>query len=182
MAISVIWRRLDTPGLDACRFQHDATGFRIDGTAVFKQAGAARLSYQLSGNTAWVTTHGRVQGFVGDQLVDVTIERAADGTWRMNQQIVPGLERCLHLDFGFTPATNFPQLRHAALRIGESAEVIAAWIEPPGRELVVLPQRYERRGERSYWYESPTANYAALLELTPDGIIRDYPDLWTLED
>jgi hypothetical protein len=45
-----------------------------------------------------------------------------------------------------------------------------------------LPQRYERRGEFSYWYESPTANYAALLELTPHGIIREYPELWTLED
>jgi hypothetical protein len=43
-----------------------------------------------------------------------------------------------------------------------------------------LPQRYERRGEASYWYEAPTVPYRALLEIAPNGFVRSYPDLWRL--
>jgi hypothetical protein len=42
----------------------------------------------------------------------------------------------------------------------------------------VLPQRYVRLTATGYWYESPTANYAALLETTADGLVIKYPGLW----
>jgi uncharacterized protein len=45
----------------------------------------------------------------------------------------------------------------------------------------VLPQRYERRAEATYWYEAPSVRYAALLEATPIGFIRRYPGLWETE-
>jgi uncharacterized protein len=48
--------------------------------------------------------------------------------------------------------------------------------------LIELPQRYERRGEASYWYEAPTVPYQALLEIAPNGFVRSYPDLWRLAE
>ena len=44
-----------------------------------------------------------------------------------------------------------------------------------------LAQRCERRSEREYWYESPATGYAAMLTVTADGFVRDYPGLWTAE-
>ena len=48
----------------------------------------------------------------------------------------------------------------------------------PDGVLQALPQRYERRSATTYWYESPTAGYAELLELAPSGFVRRYPGLW----
>jgi hypothetical protein len=96
----------------------------------------------------------------------------------VNGAAVPGLEAYVDLDLGFTPATNLTQLRRVALAPGESAEVPVAWIDAPDGVLQALPQRYERRSATTYWYESPTAGYAELLELAPGGFVRRYPGLW----
>jgi hypothetical protein len=39
-------------------------------------------------------------------------------------------------------------------------------------------QSYERRGERTYWYEAPRFAYAAALEVTRAGFAWRYPGLW----
>ena len=179
----ILWRRLDAPGHDACRVSSRDSGCEIEGTAVFLHNGApARLSYRLSCDRVWRTVRGGVQGFVGQQAVDVTIERAMNGTWTVDGRLTPGLEDCVHLDFAFTPATNLPQLRQLALAVGEAADVPVAWLDVPPAALQVLPQRYERRGGSTCWYEAPTAGYAGLLELTPSGLVSRYPGLWEREN
>jgi hypothetical protein len=180
---SALWRRLDTPGHDACLVTPSPRGCTIEGTAVFRHDGApARLAYAVLFDEAWRTRTGSVTGFVGTEPVDVRIERSPSGSWSLNGLIVPGLETCGQLDLGFTPATNLAQLASLGLRIGEKADLPVAWLDVPPAPLLMLPQRYERRSETTYWYEGPSVPYAGTLELTPDDLIRKYPDLWELED
>jgi uncharacterized protein len=180
---SLLWRRLDVPGHDACRFHESESGWEIDGTAVFLHEGLpARLAYRVVCDREWQTREGSVRGFVGTDLVTAIIERDGRGTWKLDGRVVPGLESHRHLDFGFTPATNFQQVQQLALAVGQAADLPAAWLDVPPSGLQLLPQRYERRSASTYWYESPTAGYEALLELTPDGFIRRYPGLWELEE
>lgn len=179
---SILWRRLDVPGHDACRVALLASGWQLAGTAVFLHNGApARLSYSLSGDRDWRTRSGRIEGFVGQLVVDLAIERAMNGAWSVNGAVVHGLDHCVHLDFGFTPATNFPQVRQLALRNGDRADLPVAWLDVPPAALRVLDQRYERQGDSTYWYVAPSVDYEALLEVTPAGVIRRYPGLWELE-
>ena len=119
---------------------------------------------------AWCTQRGRVRGWLGMQSVEFTVVRTAQGVWTLNGAVVPGLERYVDLDLGFTPATNLSQLRRVALAEGQAADVPVAWLDVSAGTLMVLPQRYERRTEVTYWYESPSANYADLLEVTPKRI------------
>jgi hypothetical protein len=73
---SMLWRRLDTPGHDACRFECRVSGWEVDGTAVFRHNGsAARLSYRVVCDSAWHTRQGFVRGFIGADVIDLTIER-----------------------------------------------------------------------------------------------------------
>jgi uncharacterized protein len=179
MAATILWRRLDTPGHDACRLEEGDAGWRLEGTAVFREGGApALLKYWLACDRAWHTRGGRVHGWLGEQSVDLTIARTAEGVWTLNGVIVPGLERYVDLDLGFTPATNLPQLRRLALTKGQSAEAPVAWLDVPSGTLSVLPQRYERRSQTIYWYEAPSVGYADLLEVGPTGFIHSYPGLW----
>jgi hypothetical protein len=125
---------------------------------------------------------GRTRAWlVGKPTDDVSVSRSPGGTWTLGGSVVPGLETCEDLDFGFSPATNLFQLRRLALAPGQARDCPVAWLDDTARTLTLLPQRYEGRSELTYWYESPTSAYAALLEFTPAGFARVYPGLWQRE-
>lgn len=179
---SIIWRRLDTPGHDACRLEGCDSGRQIVGTAVFLHEGVpSQLAYRVICDLGWRTQQGQVYGWFGEKTVDFSVTRMTDGAWTMNGAAVAGLQNCIDLDFGFTPATNLLQLRRLALPPGQAVNVLVAWLGISTGTLEVLNQRYERRTEATYWYEAPKFEYAAMLEVTPDGFISRYPGLWEAE-
>jgi uncharacterized protein len=94
---------------------------------------------------------------------------------------ISGLENCVDLDFGFTPATNLLQLRRLALAPGQAAEAPVAWLDVTAGTLKALTQRYERRTEATYWYKAPKFDYAAFLEVSPAGFLQRYPGFWEAE-
>jgi hypothetical protein len=181
-ASEILWRRLDVPGHDACRLEETVGGWRLAGMTVFLHEGApAQLAYEVACDRQWRSREGHVRGWLGSQPIDVSVSRSPGGAWTLGGSVVPGLETCEDLDFGFSPATNLFQLRRLALAPGQARDCPVAWLDDTARALTLLPQRYERRSELTYWYESPTSAYAALLEFTPAGFARVYPGLWQRE-
>jgi hypothetical protein len=179
---SILWRRLDVPGHDACCLRETVDGWCLEGTAVFLQDGAVvRLTYDVACDAAWRTQHGVVEGWIGGRSVSFRIARTADGEWICNNRRASGVEICVDLDLGFTPATNLTQLRRLALNEGQSADAPVAWLDVATGTLEHVAQRYQRRGAASYWYEAPRFDYAALLEVTDSGFVRRYPGLWEAE-
>jgi hypothetical protein len=179
---SILWRRLDVPGHDACRLEQVGDGWRLEGTTVFvHDEGPARLGYRVACDRHWSTREGEVRGWIGRHLIELRVTRMAGGDWTLNGAVVPQLDECVDLDLGFTPATNLFQLRRLALVDGESAEVPVAWLDVPAATLEVLRQRYERRGATSYRYEAPQFAYNAVIEVGPAGFVTRYPGLWEAE-
>lgn len=181
-AATILWRRLDAPGHDACRLVRAAGGWRLEGTAVFRHQGEpARLGYGAECDGAWRSRRGEVRGWLGGRTVEHAIERTGAGEWTLDGAPVPGLGECLDLDLGFTPATNLLALRRLALAVGAAADAQAAWLDVAAGTLSPLPQRYQRRSETAYGYRAPRFGYAAVLEVDGDGFVRRYPDLWEAE-
>src|SRR5450432_4453518 len=117
---SVLWRRLDSPGHDACRLEKHEDGWRLDGAAVFLRDWVpARLTYDLTCDLSWRTQYGQVLGWIGAQAIEISIARTAAGHWSLNGDVVGGLGPCVDLDLGFTPATNLLPLRRLALTEGQ---------------------------------------------------------------
>lgn len=183
MTQTAFWRRLDVPGHDACRLRQVPGGWRLDGSTVFRhERGPARINYEVECDSNWRSRSGTIRGVIGDHDWDLRIERSIGGQWTLNGETVRAVEGCFDLDLGFTPSTNLLQLRRVQLDVGAQADVPVAWIDLPDATLQLLPQRYERRGANSYWYESPGAGYAEMLELAESGFARLYPHGWRLED
>lgn len=165
--------------MDACRLTQAARGWRLEGSAAFLQGDAtARLRYEVQCDESWDTVGGAVEGAIGTVPLSLAIERGRDGTWVLNGRPLPELQGLVDLDLGFTPATNLFPIRRLALSVGDSGDAEAAWLDDANWSLVRLPQRYQRRSETEYWYESPTNGYAGLLVVDADGFVRDYPGLW----
>ena len=183
MTASIVWRRLDVPGHDACRLRQSGAGWMLEGTAVFVENGSsARIDYRVQCDEGWTTTEGHVRGWTGATDVEFAIKRSAQGVWQLNGADVPAVVGCFDLDLGFTPATNLFQLRRVALSEGNAANVPVAWIDTSTDTLELVHQRYERRSETTYWYHSPRFGYEELLEVRPDGFVRLYPNLWEAEE
>jgi hypothetical protein len=182
MVAIALWRGLHTPGHDACRLERAGDGWRLEGAAVFRDETGppARLAYEVECDQGWRTRRGRVRGWLGSRPIDLVIARGAAG-WTLNGAVVHGLEDCVDLDFGFTPATNVLPLRRLALAEGQAAEAPAAWLDAAAGTLTRLPQRYVRRSAATYWYESPTSGYTGLLEMAASGFVQRYPGLWEME-
>lgn len=176
---TILWRRLDTTGHDACRFMAADDGWRLQGTAVFRHDGeAACLAYEVSCDAAWYTQEGSVHGWAGAEALDFRVVKLPGGIWTLNDQIVPQLDGCIDLDLGFTPATNLIQLRRVALEVGEAADVPVAWLDVFAGTLDTLHQHYERRAADQYGYEAPRFSYSAVLRVDASGFVQHYPQLW----
>jgi hypothetical protein len=179
---TICWRRIDTPGHDACRLEQLEDGWRLDGAAVLRlNHQPVRLSYCLTCDARWRTREGRVSGWLGERDCELRITRTAEGRWTLNHDTIPDLEGCIDLDFGFTPATNLSQLRRMALEIGEAADLPVAWLDVTAGTLTPLHQHYERRTTTAYGYEARRFNYAAQLTVRSSGFVSDYPELWEEE-
>lgn len=181
---SILWRRLDAPGHDACRLERSDAAWQLDGAAVFRHddGAVAQLHYRVRCDAHWHTQWGTVRGWLGGAGIDLSIVRTAQGVWAINEEPLPELSHCIDLDFGFTPATNLLALRRLHLEDGQAADAPAAWLDVGERSLGLLEQRYARRSAATCWYEAPRFGYAALLELTADGFVSRYPELWLTED
>ena len=180
---TILWRRLDVPGHDACRLEQAVLGWRLDGAAAFRQEGMPTLlSYRVACDADFRSLRGTVSGWIDGKVVEWHAERSAGGLWTLNGEGVTGLDDCIDLDLGFTPATNAFHLRRVALSVGQSADVAAAWLDVSTGALERLVQRYERKSEDTYWYEAPRFEYAALLTVSPNGFVRSYPRLWEAEE
>ena len=180
---SIFWRRLDGPGQDACRLEHTATGWNVTGVAEFSVAEErAEIHYLISCGFDFRTDSASLHGSLGQRAVTFEIERTKNGDgWSLNGSLVSGLEGCIDVDLGFTPATNLLPIRRLALREGDHASAPAAWLDVTRGSLHMLPQVYERRSAFTYWYEAPSVGYCALLEVSASGFVLDYPGLWRAE-
>ena len=181
-ATSILWRRLDAAGHDACRLVHVGERWRLEGVAAFRDDGTvAQLAYRVTCDQYWRTLDAHIHGSLGSAEVDIGLRRSARGVWILNGEAGPDLPGCVDVDLGFTPATNALQIRRVALNVGHAADVPVAWLDVATRQLSVLEQRYERRTETEYWYEAPRFDYAGMLVVNSAGFPVVYPKLWEEE-
>lgn len=178
---SARWRRLDRPGDDTCSLWEIPGGWLLAGRATWRlDHGDALVSYQVEADTGWHSRRGLVEGKAGGRAVRLEVVRSPAAEWEVDGQRASGLDGSDDLDLGFTPATNLLAIRRLARAPDGRLAADAAWLDEDTWSFRRLPQWYERRSDLEWWYESPTTGYAALLTVTPDGFVSDYPGLWRL--
>ena len=178
----ILWRTLSAPGHETAKIYGDESeGWTIDGASIFLHEGEpVRLDYLIECDADWNTTFATVDGWVGDEIVEVEIT-VDDGAWTMNGERIPGLDGCTDIDLNFSPVTNTLPIRRLNLKVGETRSVKAAWLRFPSFQLELLEQTYTRIDESTVRYETVTG-FAATLTVNEDGLVTNYPDGWTEEE
>ena len=180
---TILWRRLDRPGHDACRLMDDGDHRMLTGTAVWQDGRTpAVIAYEISINSAdWSTRSARLRGWAGGRDISLSIQHDGAGNWRMNGEPVPEVTGQRDIDLGFTPASNLMPLRRLMAARSDHASMAAAWLDPADWALKLLPQDYRRDGDGGWRYASPTHDFEARLSVDADGFVTDYPGLWVKE-
>ncbi|MFL5384818.1 MAG: putative glycolipid-binding domain-containing protein [Longimicrobiaceae bacterium] len=179
---SILWRRLDLPGVESARLERAEGGWTLAGAAVFThEERLCRLYYEVRCDAAWHTRTARVAGFVGGDGVEVAIEADGKGGWTMNGEACPRVDGCIDVDLNFSPSTNLLPIRRLGLGVGEEAAVRAAWLRFPSFALEPLEQRYVRTSEDAYRYESAGGAFVRDLTVNADGFVTRYPGFFESE-
>src|SRR5687768_5253922 len=113
-----LWRRRDRPGHGGARMCRSAAGWTLEGHAAVHEHGRTGLWYLVELAPDFTTIGATVEGHRSGEEFLHRFSREA-GNWSLDGQTIPGLGDLVHLDFGFTPATNLQQVRHAGLAVGE---------------------------------------------------------------
>lgn len=174
---TVLWRRLDSPGLDRCVVEPAPDGFRLSGTAIVVDGDASyEIRYAVLTDRSWntVTVGAHVQGPSGDRRMALRSDGA--GSWSMGDAPLIELFGANDVDLAWTPATNTLPIRRLDLAVGASSEIVVAYVDFPGHDVSRETQRYSRLDESRYRFESD--GFAATLEIGLDGLVADYEGLW----
>ena len=148
-----------------------ADGCHVDGLV----EGAAELRYSIDTDASWATRTVRV---VTD---DNSLVLFADGRGHWTEGDGRTLDRlagAIDVDISATPLTNTLPIWRLGLGVGESADIVTAYIAVPGLTVTADPQRYTRLDERSYRFESRDSDFARDITVDDAGFVVDYPGLF----
>lgn len=177
---SLLWNRHDQPSLEHSRLYSHNEGFTLTGTVVASlDAQPIHCSYEVDTTSSWETREVHVHLSSGTEERSLRLQRDEDNRWWSSGTELAPFAGMTDIDLGITPSTNTLPIRRLQLEPGESASMIAVWIQFPSLTISPLPQRYTRTGERSYRYESNDGAYQADLEVDEHGLVTKYADVWS---
>jgi hypothetical protein len=178
-AEAVLWKRLDTWGLEHCQFSEHPAGVTLAGAVVVAVEGVPwRIEYEIQCDDAWRTRVVEIHAHAGIAPRTLTLDVDERGRWTISNETRPELADCIDVDLGFSPSTNTLPIRRLRLDVGQSATVDAAWVEFPSLAVRRLPQRYTRLAEHTYRYENPPTGFTAEVTVDARGLIVSYPPWW----
>jgi hypothetical protein len=140
-----------------------------------------RVRYQVVCDADWVTRGVAITTEVGHGSPTV-IELRSDGNghWTNSDgSPLPHLDGCVDVDITTTPFTDTLPIRRLGLRPGDRETVHVAWIDVERLSVVPREQRYTGVFEGVVRFESVASGFSRELEIDEDGLVRNYPGLFT---
>jgi uncharacterized protein len=179
----IFWFREPGPSAELCRVTDDERGTTFVGTVLAVEDGTPfEIGYEVRTGADGATEDVAVSSSspAGFRL---RLHRDPSGRWyavdgdgRRARQPMAGVDDCVDVDLGFTPATNTLPIRRLHLGLNEEKEIAALWLRFPDLTLLRQGQIYRRVGREAYLYRS--GDFQAMLTVDGDGIVTNYDGLW----
>lgn len=174
------WRPADADGLEHLDLRVGDGMIVADSVVIGDRGGVPYgLRYRLVCGEDWVTRSLDITTTDGRSL---HLRSDGEGEWTDAEGFpLAHLDGCIDVDLAGSPFTNTLPIRRAALVAGgEAAEFRMAYIPFDTFKPAVDGQRYRcLEQNRLYRYEAADRSFTADLIVDEDGLVTDYPGLFT---
>jgi hypothetical protein len=150
----------------------------VDGRLAGAPDAEFAVDYCVSCDDEWRTRYV----FLADAASGRTLELTATGRghWATGDgRGLPELRGAIDVDISATPFTNTLPIRRLELALGESAEILTAFVVVPELRIMPDPQRYTRIGPRTYRFESLDTDFTRDITVDDEGLVLEYPGLFS---
>ncbi|GAB3607165.1 hypothetical protein GCM10027413_25740 [Conyzicola nivalis] len=148
-----------------------ADGCHVDGLV----EGAVGVRYAIDTDASWATRTVRL----ATDSSSLVLFADGHGNWTEGDgRLLDRLAGAIDVDITATPLTNTLPIWRLGLGVGESADIVTAYIALPGLTVTADPQRYTRLDERSYRFESRDSDFHRDITVDDAGFVVDYPGLF----
>jgi hypothetical protein len=177
---TVMWRRImDDLSFEQATLSRVSEGYEIVGVILAAEAGTPlRIDYRLRCGLDWRTREVDIEQMLGADRRSMRLTTDGTGAWQVNGVEVPELTGCLDVDLEFSPSTNALPINRLRLKVGERAEISAAWVRFPALQVMVSHQAYHRLSHTQYVFQSLASGFEAVLDVDHDGLPVMYAGIW----
>ena len=184
MKLEVLWRQLAGIGAEHLILEING-GIHADSLAVGEiESSAYRIHYLIDCDAGWNVQRVQIEDLLKGKVG--VLQRDETNRWTNGEgKTISVLDGCSEVDIMITPFTNTLPIRRLNLQPGESKPIAVAYIGLPGLQLSRMEQRYtclsldENGG--IYRYESLKSGFTADLKVDTDGLVVDYPSIFTMD-
>ena len=189
----VVWEGTDGNRWETALIDLSPTGVVAEGTQIGLDPLPYRLDYALDASDNFVTRALDLRARGEGWQRSFGLRHDGQGHWEASVSgssppastvSVDGLSEARDCDLGLSPLTNLMPLRRLGLLShSTAASILVAWVSVPDLKLQPYRQRYERialtesAATVRFIDEGLLPGFVADLELDPNGIVENYPNL-----
>jgi uncharacterized protein len=184
---TVRWSQQDGAGLEHLVLNADAQGAVIESVVAGERDGDAfGLVYRIECDTRWHVTRLALR-MTGGEALDLRCRAGANGQshalcgW-IDADGAPlrAFDGCIDVDLTATPFTNTLPIRRLQLEPGERHVIRVLYVDVPSLQMSAVEQAYTCiEPYRRYRYEGLDTGFSAEITVDTDGLVLDYPGLFT---
>ena len=181
---TVCWTPVWNKKREGIGLEHLLLGDRVADSVVLafdEEHGPFRLTYHLTWDNCWRVHNAQL--VIAREGLSRSLNLQSDGQGHWNRgdgRAIEELNGCRDIDIWPTPFTNSFPIRREPMAVGERRQFLVAWIFGLDLTFRAQSQAYTRLAERLYLFENlDGSGFQAELLVDEDGIVVDYPDLFT---
>jgi hypothetical protein len=134
--------------------------------------------YRIECDASWRTRYVSIAETSTSRSIELW--STGDGHWRGDDgRMLVALTDAVDVDISATPFSNTLPIRRAGLALGQSVEIVTAYIEIPSLRVTADHQRYTRVSPSTYRYEALDGTFIREVEVDDEGFVTEYPGLFT---
>ncbi|CAD6550097.1 hypothetical protein LMG28727_05093 [Paraburkholderia kirstenboschensis] len=173
------WASQEGDGVEHLSFDARDDGFEVESVVVGQRYGKAYgLHYKVRCDAQWRTRYAWLKIVAGGEL---ELHGDGEGNWRDGHGLLlSAIEGCIDIDIAATPFTNTLPIRRLQLTQGERRPIQVAYISTPDLQVTRVEQAYSCvELNLEYRYEGIFRDFTANMKVDNDGLVIDYPTLFT---
>ncbi|SDZ31135.1 putative glycolipid-binding domain-containing protein [Herbiconiux ginsengi] len=175
---SLAWAPASGTGLEETTVIIDDGGCVAVGHIVGTDPVPFDVYYRVEVDELWRTRYVCVSETSSSRCVEM--RSRGEGRWTSDDgRLLRHLDAAIDVDISATPFSNTLPVRRLGIEVGQSADIVSAYVDVPTMTVTADPQRYTRLLPDVYRYQSLDSDFTRDVVVDEFGFVVEYPGLFS---